>query len=249
MRTTGRLGLPVGLLGAILVAHGAPGTLLLPTFAAHQPVSLPGGWCRWRGPRHSGALALTFDDGPSPDTCTTLDILAETGMHATFFLLGAQMRAHPNLVRRIAHEGHEIASHGDQHFHHLLSGPAAVIADLSRALETHTALLGHPPRFYRPTYGQVSMATLITARRLEVEMVLWSRWGREFAERHPAPVLERLAPGLTPGAIVLLHDTDVTARPGTAALTQRVLGPLSGLLEDRDLEAVTLSQLVGERAS
>jgi len=41
----------------------------------------------------------------------------------------------------------------------------------------------------------------------------------------------------------------VTARPGTAALTQRILGPLSGLLEDRDLEAVTLSQLVGERAS
>lgn len=244
MRPAHCLRIPAGLLGAAALAHGAPATLVLPTFSARQPVALPGRWCRWRGPGDHRTLAITFDDGPSPDTAAVLDILGDTGTQATFFLLGRQMRAHPELVARIDAEGHEIATHGDAHIHHLTAGPARVAADLAGAVDTHMDLLGHPPRFYRPTYGQLSLATLLSARRLGLELVLWSRWGREFAEHQPAPVLARLAPGLTPGAILLLHDTDVAARPGTAALTRQVLSPLSAMVRERAIEPVTLSELV-----
>src|SRR5262245_47290259 len=88
---------------AFLVRHllGPRGTLFAPAM--------------WRGapqPR----VALTFDDGPHPvDTPAILDILRATGARATFFFIGRNARRHPDLVRRVAAEGHEVAVHSDTH--------------------------------------------------------------------------------------------------------------------------------------
>ena len=61
-------------------------------------------------------VALTFDDGPHPEgTPAVLDLLAASGAKATFFLVGEQVRAFPELAERIASEGHEVAVHGDRH--------------------------------------------------------------------------------------------------------------------------------------
>jgi len=150
-------------------------------------------------------------------------------------------------VHEIAHEivrrGHELASHGSAHRRHLLSTPGAIKQDFADAVRVHRDLLGETPRFYRPPYGQLSAVTLREARRHGMEIVLWSRWGREFAETAPGPVLRRLEPGLVRGAIVLLHDNDVSCRAGTGDLTRTTLRPLRRSLEDRGLSAVTLSRL------
>jgi len=76
-----------------------------------------------------------------------------------------------------------------------------------------------------------------------MEVVLWSKWGKEFAEAECARVLRRLEPGLVPGAVLLLHDNDVSCRPGTAELTRKTLRPLRTTLEERGLAAVTLDHL------
>lgn len=167
-------------------------------------------------------------------------------MTATFFLLGSQMRRFPALARSIVDRGHEVAIHGLHHRHHLVSTPGSTRRDLEGAVTAHREVLGTVPRFYRPTYGQLSTAALIEARRHQLEVVLWSRWGKEFAEADPAPVVERLLPGLRPGAILLLHDSDVSCPPGTAERTHAALPLLAGALNDRSLRAVCLGQLIGD---
>ena len=230
--------------GAAWVAHALPSVCVLGQWAPVPLRALPGGWCRWRGPAGVPALAVTFDDGPAPEsTPTTLDLLDQLGMPATFFVLGSQAAAHPELVREIVRRGHAVGSHGYRHEHHLLRTPRWIRRDLADAVAALGAA-GVRPRWYRPSFGQLSAASVREARRHDMEVVLWSRWGHEWSESEPGPVLGRLVPGLEPGAIVLLHDTDAVPPAGKAALTHAVLPLLAEALDARGLRPVTLDVLL-----
>ncbi len=231
---------------AAVLAHALPSVTVLGTFAPSPPAVLPAGWCRWRWPASgaAGALALTFDDGPDPlTTPRTLDLLDELGLRATFFLVGGEVDRYPALAAEIAGRGHGVAVHGHGHRHHLLRSPGWVCADTALAVAAVGRATGVVPRWYRPPYGQTSIGTVRAAQRHGLQVVLWSRWGREFAERSAGPVLERLRPGLVAGGVLLLHDSDRYARPGTAALTHQVLRPLAGELARRQLVSVPLDEL------
>jgi peptidoglycan/xylan/chitin deacetylase (PgdA/CDA1 family) len=225
------------------LVHALPSALILATFLERPPTALPGNLCRWRGASDRPQIAITFDDGPSLDTPRTLDLLEELGIQSTFFLVASQIRSYPDFAQEIVRRGHEVASHGFLHRRHLLSTPRAIREDFSQAMNVHKDIFGHTPRFYRPPYGQLSTVTLLEARRHGMEVVLWSRWGKEFAETDPDCVRRRLEPGLVPGAVLLLHDNDVSCRPGTAELTRRTLRPLRTTLGERGLAGVTMDQL------
>ncbi|MGH2927784.1 MAG: polysaccharide deacetylase family protein, partial [Solirubrobacteraceae bacterium] len=172
-----------------------------------------------------------------------LDALDQLGVRATFFVLGERARRRPDLVSDIAARGHELASHGDEHEHHLLRSPGWVLGDIERARAT-LAELGHPPRWYRPTYGQASGATLVLARAMGLETVLWSAWGREWTTSEPQDVAARITRRLGPGAVVLFHDSD---RFGPTGMCRAVLGALPLVateLQRRRLSAVTMDELV-----
>ncbi len=235
---------------AIAVAHAAPAMCVLPALAPWQPRRVPGVACRWRGRAGRRQVAVTFDDGPSPDTVLLLEPLRQLGMPATFFLTGQRMESQPDVARELRSAGHQVGLHGFRHEHHLLRSPRWVADDLDRAVAVHRRVLGETPRWFRPPYGQLSAATVGAARRLGLETVLWSTWGREFADPAPDRVLARLVPRLTDGAVVLLHDSDGTSPPGTAAATRQLLPLLAGALARCGLTAVTLDELVapsGER--
>jgi peptidoglycan-N-acetylglucosamine deacetylase len=231
-------------MGAAL-AEALPSVLILPALSDHPPESL-GMLCRWRGPSHAGAAAVTFDDGPDIDTPRTLDVLDDFGLRATFFLLGAQIDAHPDVAREIASRGHEIGTHGFLHRHHLLSSPREIGRDLGRAIATHRAVLGTSPRFFRPPYGQLTLASLLAVRSHRLETVLWSASAREWATDTAEAALGRLVPGLGPGAIVLLHDNDVSCPRGTGELTRSLLGPLATRLQAQGLRGVSIGEMLDE---
>jgi len=149
--------------------------------------------------------ALTFDDGPDPEsTPPLLDLLARHGARATFFLVGRRAARHPGLVARIAAEGHAIGNHSWDH-PSLPRLPAAAVADQLRRTR---AALGDPrPRLMRPPYGDQSLASHLAARRLGYRVIAWSVVGADWAGDDGATIAARVLAGLRPGAIVLLHDS------------------------------------------
>ena len=110
-------------------------------------------------------LALTFDDGPSPQyTPRLLDGLKQRGVHATFFLIGQQVQDYPELVQRIRAEGHQIGNHTYDHapLDRLSCGEA--MADLSRCDGVLQELAGEGTYWVRPPYGFIT----------EEELAAWS---------------------------------------------------------------------------
>ena len=198
-----------------------------------------------RGAR-SDAVALTFDDGPSPSgTPAVLDELDRLGLQATFFVVGEQARVLPELVAEIAHRGHELALHGDRHLPHLLRSPRAIWRDLERSRETVEQGAGRRVRALRAPYGAASLATLAFALRHELRLVAWSRWGRDWtASARPGSVAERLTDRVEGGDILLLHDSDAYAAPDSWRTTVGALPLVAARLVARGLDCVTVSALL-----
>ncbi|RZS87344.1 peptidoglycan/xylan/chitin deacetylase (PgdA/CDA1 family) [Motilibacter rhizosphaerae] len=173
-------------------------------------------WPRVNGAGRTDHVALTFDDGPdSASTPAFLDLLAERGVRATFFLLGTMAVRHPGLARRIVDEGHEVAVHSWDHRNHLrhLPGPATR-EQLERTVDLLEAQTGVRPRFFRPPYGALTAADLVAARQLGLQTVLWTAWGRDWEEQAtPESVAALVGRDLRGGATVLLHDSDCTSSP------------------------------------
>jgi peptidoglycan/xylan/chitin deacetylase (PgdA/CDA1 family) len=181
-------------------------------------------------------VALTFDDGPDPlGTPAVLAALADLGWTATFFLLGSQVRKHPEVAREVVAGGHEIGVHGDEHRNHLTRSPAWVQRDLERAVGSITAVTGQRPRWFRPPYGVLTSGSLRSSRRLGLTPVLWSAWGRDWERTTAERVVDTLRPELRSGATLLLHDSDCTATPGSWTATAAALPLLAEELAGRGL--------------
>ena len=224
----------VGARGRAAAAILASGVMAGFAAAAPSVVALPGVRRRYAhrmaGFGRADHVALTFDDGPDPaSTPSFLQTLDRLGWKATFFMLGEMVEASPGLAAEVAAAGHEIALHGYTHRSHLLRSPRSVIEDMSRAGAVIEDATGASPTWLRPPFGHVATATLVGARRLGVPVVLWTTWGHEWARGATAQsVSDRVARDLTPGGTILLHDSDCTSPPGSAAAA---LGALDRLVE------------------
>ncbi|CAA9512880.1 MAG: hypothetical protein AVDCRST_MAG17-2101, partial [uncultured Solirubrobacterales bacterium] len=188
---------------------------------------------------HADTVALTFDDGPHPEgTTAVLDRLAEAGARATFFLVGEQVLRREALVAEIVAAGHEVGLHGHTHRGHLRLGPRALREDLRRGTAVVSAAAERPMRLHRPPYGLYSTASLALVRRGGLEPLLWSRHGRDWSARATGrSIAERLAAGLRAGEVLLLHDADHYANPGSWRRTAAALPQLLEALEHAGLEA------------
>jgi peptidoglycan/xylan/chitin deacetylase (PgdA/CDA1 family) len=177
--------------------------------------------------------ALTFDDGPhAQGTPAVLDVLAATGVRATFFLVGEQLRRNPTLGSEIVAAGHLVGLHCDRHRSLLRLAPWQVRADIDRAQATIEDLTGCSPALYRPPYGALNASALQLARRRGWRTLLWTRWGRDWEARAtPESISSRVTDGARDGDVLLLHDADDYSAAGswrrTAAALPRILETLA----------------------
>ncbi len=162
-------------------------------------------------------IALTFDDGPDRRTTPQfLDLLADRGVSATFFLLAAHAQRDPRLVREMTAAGHELAVHGWEHGCLALRAPGGLVKALVRSREVIEDLSGTEVTWYRPPYGVMTAEGLYAARQAGLQTVLWSSWGVDWARNAtPATIVATVSRSVLPGGTVLLHDTDRTAAPGS----------------------------------
>jgi peptidoglycan/xylan/chitin deacetylase (PgdA/CDA1 family) len=156
-------------------------------------------------------VALTFDDGPHPEgTPAILDILAAENVRATFFVVGEQVERRPELLRRVADEGHLIALHAHRHELQLRRSARDLQDDYARGLAAIQDATNQTPTLHRPPYGIYSPHGLHLARRHDLQPLLWSAWGKDWRRfTTPERIATRVINDLpAPGTVVLLHDAD-----------------------------------------
>jgi len=187
-------------------------------------------------------IGLTFDDGPHREgTPAVLDVLEQAGATATFFLVGEQVERNPGLAAEILAAGHEIGLHCHRHRNLLRLTPGQLRDDLRRALDAIGSATGAAPRLYRSPYGIFNAASFPIVRSLGCEPILWTREGHDWeAKATPGSIAARVTRGLTPGDVLLLHDADDYAAPGSWHATVAALPIVLGELELRSLRTVRL---------
>ena len=160
-------------------------------------------------------VALTFDDGPSPETTPRLlDILQEKDVPATFFMLGVMARNNPDIVKRASKEGHEIASHTMYHQNLIKISASAVQSDIEESRAVFNNILGKTPSFTRPPYGNINDSV---RKFVKTPMILWSVDTLDWKSRDPNSIIAVTLDEVHDGAIILMHDiysTSVDAVPG-----------------------------------
>lgn len=149
-------------------------------------------------------VALTFDDGPSP-RCTPrlLDGLRDLGARATFFVVGCQAVKDPDIVCRMAAEGHQVGNHSYDHAALDRLTPAQALADLEKNDRLLRDLLGDGDYWVRPPYG---LLTAAEAAALSVPLVNWSVDTEDWRTKDAEKILDVIYRCTGDGDIVLLHD-------------------------------------------
>jgi peptidoglycan-N-acetylglucosamine deacetylase len=197
-------------------ALGAP-AIVTPGMDVHRLLS-PSLAVRWERLIHGNAppagprpklLALTFDDGPYPvDTPLLLDILADLHVPATFFLIGRDAEQYPELVRRIAAHGGEIADHTSTHPNLAQLDDAGVRQEIEAGAADLAKIVADPAvrMLMRPPHGRYREATLQVAQRAGYDVVLWNDdpgdWRRVSGGELQAHILAHA----TAPEILLLHN-------------------------------------------
>jgi peptidoglycan/xylan/chitin deacetylase (PgdA/CDA1 family) len=190
------------------------------------------------GGGNANVVALTFDDGPGRYTDRLLSMLRGAGAHATFFVIGSQLRYYPGT----SHEQSQLGAVGNHTWSHprLTELPTWLVwAELLRTQYEASRELGWKPRLFRPPYELHSKETDAVVRSLGLVQVLWSATaGDDRPGKHPTrkAVARNVIRELRPGAIVLLHEI----HPWTIEAMPAILKAI----EARGLRAVSIPELL-----
>ena len=233
-----------GKIAALTVARVAPATALALPFvpdgvlAYHLFVFRARGLVhmhrRFRTPERE--VWLTIDDGPDArDTPRILELLSAHDARATFFVIGENVTAHPEIVRAIVAAGHEVAHHTQTHplKSFWCASPVRLAAELDGCLAALAAVSVRPTRF-RPPAGlkNLWLERALAARQLVC--IGWSARGRESWRDDVAAVAERVTRDLAPGAILLLHEGPRLP----AEIRVRAIGEVLGRLRQQGYRCV-----------
>jgi peptidoglycan-N-acetylglucosamine deacetylase len=197
----------------------------------------------WRGRRDTNAVALTFDDGPSPDTERILDVLGAHEAHATFFMIGREVESFPGIAQRVLAEGHEVGNHSYSHPSYLFQRASETHAQIGRAQSVIAETIGVMPQMARPPYGVRTPAYFSATRALDLQTVQWDVAGFDWKRITPRQIADNVLRKAQPGSIILLHDGD-SAGKNARTNTVEALPLIIRGLRDRELQIAPLSQLL-----
>jgi peptidoglycan-N-acetylglucosamine deacetylase len=149
-------------------------------------------------------VALTFDDGPHPETTVdVLNILKRFKINATFFMVGKLADKYPNIVRRVYEAGHTISNHSWDHPDFKLLN----FKDKFRQIvKCNTAIRRYVTKYFRPPWGRYDNELVLEAKILGYKIILWNLHAEDWMSRDEQSISEVLLQNIQPGSIILLHD-------------------------------------------
>lgn len=237
MKRIFNLGLPWGLIVLLLIVAGLTGPV-----KGAQPVTI------WAGAPSRHAVALTFDDGPSPlYTPRILALLSQFQAHATFFVLGCKVEKYPWLVKAMLRGGHEVGNHSFNH-------PRLTRSDqLAREREIETTrvdldLLGCPRAhdLIRPPYSAFDNRLISYVGHTDRQLVLWSIDSGDWQGLDSRAIVGNVLNRVRNGSIIIFHDSDEKGRADRRP-TVEALKVILPALQAAGYRMVTVSELVTNR--
>jgi peptidoglycan-N-acetylglucosamine deacetylase len=228
------------MLGGALVAGAVVGSTAWAIFGRSSSVFGPS---VWRGPKDRRAIALTFDDGPSPSTPELLRVFDDYKVRATFFQCGMHVRRFPQIARETVMAGHELGNHTDTHPKLLGKSRQFVFEEISRAQDAIIEVTGVAPRLFRAPYGARWFGLRAAQRQLDLLHVHWTTIGQDW-KLDGTQVVRRIMRQCENGAIICLHDArDRSVDPDIRNTIEAVRQIVPELLE-RGYEFRTVSELL-----
>jgi peptidoglycan/xylan/chitin deacetylase (PgdA/CDA1 family)/Na+-transporting methylmalonyl-CoA/oxaloacetate decarboxylase gamma subunit len=207
------------------------------------------------------SIALTFDDGPHPVyTPQVLDLLKESGIKATFFLVGKRVEARCDLVKRIVAEGHEVANHSYTHPFFTQISASQQFSELEQTQKAITNCVGkeYTPRWFRAPYGDQNEGVLQQAHKLGLSTALWSIDTEDWTKEHDADYIANAALKTIGQDIILLHDSTESTedfkhkflhpkaasdRESTVTAVKKIIPEL----KDKDMTFMTMSEAMARQ--
>jgi len=150
---------------------------------------------------NDSSIMLTFDDGPGPQTPLIVEKLKENNMTATFFVICDHMNSsEEKLIKQMSDEGFTTGLHGQSH---VKNEDYNSLKECKTHLENIT---GKPVLYFRPPYGFKAPRTMNAALDLNMTVVLWSNFPRDYSAKNSDVIVKRVARDLEPGSIICMHD-------------------------------------------
>lgn len=190
-------------------------------------------------------LALTFDDGPNPKyTLKILKILKDEQVKATFFMLGFKVKNHPEIVKQVFEEGHEIANHSYTHTNFLtLSKERVLNIEIIKTEKLLQEITGSKHTLIRPPYGVIKHSQINLLKEHQKKIIFWSIDSLDWypPEKESKKIVKRVSRLIYPGAIIMMHDAGFYS-------TTKALPEIIKKARDKYYKFVTVSELLQKRS-
>ncbi len=184
-------------------------------------------------------LALTFDDGPHPDSLLVVEALEAHGARGTFFVLGKNIQGNEEVLRRIAQSGHQIGAHTWSHPNLREISQSAVRSQITRTMDKIQEVTGQTVTMLRPPYGALNRLSRRTVTELGLPVILWSVDSLDWKTRSASKTIDTILSQAQNGAIILCHDVWDS--------TGRAMQTLVPALIEKGYQLVTVAEMMSFR--
>jgi peptidoglycan/xylan/chitin deacetylase (PgdA/CDA1 family) len=186
-------------------------------------------------------IALTFDDGPSEFTLDVLELLKKYNAKGAFFCIGKNIETHPEIIQKIIAEGHLVGNHSYSHsmffdFYH----EDKVIEELRKTDKLLEKFTSKKINFFRPPYGVTTPSIRRALKKTGHKVIGWNIRSLDGGTKNQNLIFNRIIKRVSPGGIVLLHDT--------ASHSVLVLEQFLQFLQQNNYKVISIEELLNLKA-
>lgn len=190
-------------------------------------------------PPEKKVIALTFDDGPWPNsTAKVLDILKKNNIKSTFFVVGQNVKNYPDLTKRIVTDGHIIANHTWHHWYHQMN-PQVAAYEVANTTDIIYKTTGVKTSLFRPPGGNMRNGVAAYAKSNKYAVIMWSSDSMDYSRPGVPRLINNIFREAKPGGIVLMHDGG-----GDRSHTVKALPEIISKFRKQGYEFVTIPELL-----
>lgn len=187
---------------------------------------------------NSKVIALTFDDGPGPETLKILEVLQKHNAVATFFCLGRNLREYPEIAKKVVQAGNAIGNHTWHHYYHNVTEKTASNEIDYTGIHIHRST-GTKSLLFRPPGGRLTNGFADYAKKKNYAVIMWSIDPKDYLQPPASTIANTVISQAKSGAIVLLHDGG-----GSRHNTIKALNLIIPKLKQQGYSFVTVPQLL-----